>query len=230
MKTVLITGVSGGIGKETALLLLNEGYRVIGISRTPSGISHNFFSEHIMNLENISQLKETVLQINKETPVDILINNAGCAYYGLHEEQNPNKIQEMVTVNLTVPMVLSNLLLRHFKKNKGTIINISSVTATGSSPHGAAYAATKAGLSSFGKSIFDEARKYGVKVITIEPDMTDTGLYRNADFEADTSEGCCLFPDEVAKMISGLLKYPDTIVPASLTVKPIYHRIRRKQV
>lgn len=230
MKTVFITGVSSGIGKETAISLLNEGYRVIGVSRTPSGISHDFFSEHIMDLENITKLQNQVIQINKETPIDVLINNAGCAYYGLHEELNPHKIQEMVTINLTVPMVLSNLLLRHFKKNNGTIINISSVTAMKSSPHGASYAATKAGLSSFGKSIFDEARKHGVKVITIEPDMTDTNLYRNADFEADTSEGCCLLPGDVAHIISDILKYPDTIVPSSLTVKPIYHRIHRKQV
>ena len=77
-------------------------------------------------------------------------------------------------------MIITNLLLRDLKKNKGTIINISSITAGKANPHGCAYGATKAGLTSFSHSLFEEARKYGVRVVNLEPDMTDTKLYRNA--------------------------------------------------
>lgn len=80
-------------------------------------------------------------------------------------------------------MIITNLLLRDLKKNKGTIINISSITAEKTNPHGCAYGATKAGLTSFSHSLFEEARKYGVRVVNLEPDMTDTNLYRNADLQ-----------------------------------------------
>mgnify|MGYP002626811941 CR=1 FL=1 len=102
--------------------------------------------------------------IKKKEDISVLINCAGVAYYGLFEEIKIENIQEMVRTNLEVPMILTRLLLRDLKKNKGFLINISSVTALSSNPHGIAYGATKAGLSSFSKSLFDEARKYGIKV------------------------------------------------------------------
>lgn len=97
--------------------------------------------------------------IAAEATVTLLVNNAGSAYYGLHEELSPKKIQEMVRTDLEVPMILSQQLLRGFKKNKGCIVNIASVTAQQSNPHGCAYGAVKAGLASFSRSLFDEARK-----------------------------------------------------------------------
>lgn len=57
--------------------------------------------------------------IAAEATVTLLVNNAGSAYYGLHEELSPKKIQEMVRTDLEVPMILSQQLLRGFKKNKG---------------------------------------------------------------------------------------------------------------
>ena len=98
--------------------------------------------------------------IIKTADIEVLVNEAGVGHYGLHEELTPKKIQALVRTNLEIPLLLTNRLLRVLKKNHGYIINISSVTAKQSSPHGCAYAATKAGLSSFGKSLFEEARKY----------------------------------------------------------------------
>ena len=98
-------------------------------------------------------------------------------------------------------MIITNLLLRDLKKNKGTIINISSITAEKTNPHGCAYGATKAGLTSFSHSLFEEARKYGVRVVNLEPDMTDTNLYRNADFTVDENEAARIQPNEVADAV-----------------------------
>jgi len=114
------------------------------------------------------------------------------------------------------------------KKNHGYIINISSVTAKQSSPHGCAYAATKAGLSSFGKSLFEEARKYGVKVTTIHPDMTDTNLHRDADFTCGEEPESYLLPDEVAKAVAYVLDQREGMVVPEITLRPQLHRIARK--
>ena len=122
------------------------------------------FHPIVCDLLDTKKLQSVVAALQKEWKQEkrtfsLLVNNAGTAYYGLHEELRPEGISEMVRVNLEVPMLLTQQLLRTLKQNHGTIINISSVTAIGSNPHGVAYGATKAGLLSFSRSLFDEARK-----------------------------------------------------------------------
>ena len=140
---------------------------------------------------------------------------------------NPQKIKEMVRVNLEAPMILAQQLLREFKKNKGYIINIVSVTAKQSNPHGCAYGAVKAGLAGFSASLFDEVRKYGVKVASIFPDMTKTNLYRNADFCQGDEEESYLMPQETADAVEYILNQREGMVITDITLKPQLHRIKR---
>ena len=86
----------------------------------------------------------------------------------------------------------------------------------------------QAGLSSFGKSLFEEARKYGVKVTTIHPDMTDTNLYRDADFTCGEEPESYLLPDEVAKAVAYVLDQREGMVVPEITLRPQLHRIVRK--
>lgn len=138
------------------------------------------------------------------------------------------KIKQMVRTNLELPLLLSNLLLRDLKKSKGYLLQISSVTALKNSPHGCAYGATKAGLTAFSRSLFDEARKYGVKVTVIHPDMTRTKLYRNADFTAAEDLQASLLPEDVAEAVRTVLAARDGMVIPELTVCPQLHRISKK--
>ena len=173
-------------------------------------------------------LEKTVREIVKGKSLDLLVNCAGVGYYGLHEELKAKDISEMVRTNLEVPLLLTNILLRKLKESHGTILNIASVTANQSNPHGAAYGATKAGLLSFSRSLFDEARKHGVKVTTILPDMTDTNLYRNADFEASKEENARLLPTDVADAVRYILSSDPHLVITEFTVRPQLHRIEKK--
>lgn len=233
-KNVLLTGASSGIGEQIALMLCNEGYIVYGIGRDFSNTSkellaNSSFHKIVCDITDSKLLISEVKKISKEAEIDILINNAACAFYGLCEELNCEKISRMVRTNLEAPMILTSLLLRNFKKTGGTIINISSVTAiSNSNPHGAVYGATKAGLFSFGNSIFEEARKYGVKVTTIMPDMTRTNLYRNADFEADDDAYASLKPSQIADAVKFILDKPDGVTIPQIVIKPLFHRIKRK--
>lgn len=226
MKTVLITGTSSGIGYALTKELLKEGNKVIGISRTTPDFKDDNYKHYSLDLNNLSEVEKLAKTLIKEENIEILVNNAGIGYYGLHEELNAKKINELVTVNLNVPLLLTNLLLRHLKKNNGTIVNISSVTAHKSNPHGAAYGATKSGLSSFSDSVFDEARKHGVRVITIEPDMTDTNLYRNADFTVSKEPNCFLTSKNVADAIMYALH---SGYVTRIELKPQFHRLERKE-
>ena len=191
------------------------------------------FHPIVCDLLDTKKLQSVVASLQKEwkqekRTLTLLVNNAGTAYYGLHEELRPDGISEMVRVNLEVPMLLTQQLLRTLKQNHGTIINISSVTAIGSNPHGVAYGATKAGLLSFSRSLFDEARKYGVRVTAILPDMTDTELYRHADFTADPAMDAHLEPTDVADAVEyALTTRAGTCVP-EIILRPQLHRIKKK--
>lgn len=191
------------------------------------------FHPIVCDLLDTKKLQSVVAALQKEWKQEkrtfsLLVNNAGTAYYGLHEELRPEGISEMVRVNLEVPMLLTQQLLRTLKQNHGTIINISSVTAIGSNPHGVAYGATKAGLLSFSRSLFDEARKYGVRVTAILPDMTDTELYRHADFTADPAMDAHLEPTDVADAVEyALTTRAGTCVP-EIILRPQLHRIKKK--
>lgn len=228
-KAAIVTGASSGIGAAIAERLCRMGYEVFGIGRN---FDKNFetggFHPVVCDLLETDQLCSCVKEVSSRYEVHVLVNNAGVGYYGLHEELSPAKIRELVRTNLEAPMILAGQLLRQFKQHAGVIINISSVTAGSSNPHGCAYGATKAGLTSFSHSLFDEARKYGVKVVTIAPDMTKTNLYRNADFREGDEAESYLVPDEVADAVEFILSRREGLVVSDLTLKPQLHRIMRK--
>lgn len=230
--TAIVTGASSGIGLEISRTLCRLGYEVFGIGRdfgiNEKNLPARGFHPIVCDLLDTDRLCAIIKQIDDDKRVTVLVNNAGTAYYGLHEELNPEKIKQMVRTNLEAPMILTCKLLRTLKKNKGFVINISSVTAAGSNPHGCAYGATKAGLSGFSRSLFDEARKYGVKVVAISPDMTRTNLYRNADFKEGDEAASYLMPEEVAEAVEYVLSRRDGLVISEITLKPQLHRIMRK--
>lgn len=231
MKAAIVTGVTSGIGKAISGMLIKQGYDVYGFGRDFSKIEHdkelNQMKKFQIDLTDIGLLTETLKKIKKEADICLVVNNAGAAYFSLHEEMNPQKIHEMVCVNLEVPMVISQLLMRDLKKNKGTIINISSVTAKKTNTYGCCYGATKAGITSFSNSLFEENRKYGVRVITIHPDMTMSELYRNADFDVGESVDSYILPEEVASTVKWILEQRDGLVVTDITVRPQKHLLSK---
>ena len=226
----IVTGASSGIGLAVSSKLAEMGYEVFGIGRNFSDDTlwqKDRFHAIVCDLLDTDRLCRCIREIKSQKRVHVLVNNAGVGYYGLHEQLNPKKIQQLVRTNLEAPMILTQQLLRELKKNAGYIINITSVTASKSNPHGCAYGATKAGLASFSASLFDEARKYGVKVVSIAPDMTKTNLYRNADFQEGDDEDCYLLPQEVAQAVVFALDHREGMVVTDITLKPQRHQIKR---
>lgn len=228
MKTAIVTGASSGIGKAITKNLIKEGYRVYGFGRHFDDVDEtDEFIKIEFDLKDTKRLVNEIKNIRQKEDISLLVNNAGAGYFALHEELNADKIHEMVCINLEVPMIITQMLLRDIKRNKGTIVNISSITAKKTNPHGCAYGATKAGLSSFTASLFDETRKYGVRVVTIHPDMTKTNLYRNADFNVGNTEDTYLNPNEVADAVSFVLNQREGMVISDITLKPQYHRLTK---
>jgi NADP-dependent 3-hydroxy acid dehydrogenase YdfG len=227
-KSAIVTGASSGIGFAISKVLCELGYEVYGFGRNFTEEETGCFHHELLDLLEEQKLCDRVKQIAKETYVEVLVNAAGVGYYGLHEQLSIRQIQTLVRTNLEVPLLLTNRLLRTLKEHHGIILNISSVTAKQSSPHGCAYGATKAGLSAFGESLFDEARKYGVRVTTIHPDMTQTKLYRDADFTCGEEPESYLMPEEVAEAVRYVLSQREGVTVPDITIRPQIHRIGRR--
>lgn len=230
MKKVLITGATSGIGLAITKKLLELKYEVYGVGRDFSKINilDENFHPIICDLLKYQNIEELAKKIKKETEIDILINCAGVGFFGPHEEINPTKLHKMISLNLEAPIILTQLFLRELKKRRGTIINISSITATKASTYGCAYSATKAGLLHFSKGLFEEVRKTGVKVISILPDITKTSFYDNLNFREGDEEDSYILPECVANAVEMVFTQREGTVLTEIIIQPQRHIIKRK--
>lgn len=233
MKIAILTGASKGIGLALAKRLVSLDYKVYGISRSFSGT--DLFSDNFIpiecDLQNTDELVKIIKNIEASEPeINLLVNNAGVGYFGPHEQIKIKDIQTMLRTNLEAPIILSQLLLRSLKKSKGSIISISSVTAKKISTHGCAYSASKAGLSHFFESLFEEVRKHGVKVTTIHPDITKSNFYDKLDFTYDEESDTVLYTEQIADAVEYVVIASGNLVVNDITLRPQKNRIKRKPV
>ncbi|WP_058485279.1 SDR family NAD(P)-dependent oxidoreductase [Defluviitalea phaphyphila] len=231
MKSAIVTGASSGIGLEITKMLIRNNYKVYGFARdfSKTNFEHINFIKENCDITKTNSLEEKIKNIKKmDKKIYILVNNAGVGYYGPHEEINIKNLKNMIATNLEAPIILSHLLLRDLKKNKGYIINISSVTAKKASPIGCAYSATKAGLTHFSESLFEETRKSGVKVVTIHPDMTKTNFYNNAYFREGDLPESYITGECVAQAVKMILNQREGTILTDITIKPQKHMITKK--
>lgn len=210
-KKAIVTGFSSGIGKSICEILEENNYEIIKLKT---------------RLENHLGLEKEIKQIVKQNDIDLLVNCAGVGIFRPHEEISLSKIKELIDVNLTAPIVLSNLLLRSLKKTKGHIINISSIESTRHSKFSALYTATKAGLRSFSLALFEELRKADIKVTTINPDLTKTNFFDDLNFEPSDDENSHLLPQNIANSVLDIINFKGVVT--EITVRPQRLAINKK--
>ena len=146
-KTIIVTGGSRGIGRGIADHFTAQGANVIICGRRdPETLPKrgHFISLDVRDPEAAKALVEFALK--KTGRVDCLINNAGGGPPVASKDASPNLTQKVIALNLLAPINLAQAAYEPLKKSGGSIINISSVSATRSSPGSVAYGAAKAGL------------------------------------------------------------------------------------
>lgn len=146
-KTIIITGGSRGIGRGISQNFHDLGANVIICGRkAPEQIAKNiYFIE--LDIRNIDAAKKLIdFAIEKTGRIDCLINNAGGGPPVESSKASPKLTEKVVSLNLLAPINISQAAYEQLKKNNGSIVNISSVSATRSSPGSVAYGASKAGL------------------------------------------------------------------------------------
>lgn len=231
MKKVVVTGASSGIGKEVTLRLLKLGYEVIGISRSikKDDFNSEFFHPYQADLSDETATVLACKNLSKEN-IYMLINCAGFGRFEPHEELSAKTITDMVFLNLTAPMLLTNSLLRDLKKNSGYLININSIEALKSSKFAALYSATKSGLKAFGDSLFEETRKTPLSVTNINPDMTHSNFYNELRFETSRSEDEKLFTSDIADAVEHILRMRKGAVVSEYTIRSLNFGISKKKL
>ncbi len=230
MKKAVVTGASSGIGQEIAKKLLSLNYKVIGIARDfkKCDIADDNFEIHQNDLSDKKSLHQLLEKLKKED-ISILVNSAGFGIISPHEEISVKDIEDMVYLNLTTPLILTKLFLRKIKKNRGHIFNICSISGIKSAPFGAVYGATKAGLRHFGNSLFEESRKSGTKVISINPSITDTSFFKNLHFEPTDDPLSYIKPNCIAEIIEEILNKREGTVITDITIDTQLFKIEKNK-
>lgn len=226
MKNAIVTGASSGIGHACAEKLLELGYQVYGLSRDfeKCTIEHKNFIEISIDLTNTKDIRK----LENYNPF-ILINCAGVGHFAPHEELSFDQIQEIITLNLTAPLLLSKLFLKVLKQQSGYIFNINSISGIQPALFGAAYGASKAGLRHFGTSLFKEARKSGLKVVNINPDITNTQFFNNLHFEPTDDPITYIKPQDIADIIESILNQREGTIITDITIEPQKFQISKKK-
>jgi len=184
MQIALITGGSSGIGLEISKRFAKNGYAICWVSlfeqeiqaakkellgEYPNTTMHTFVQD--LSKEEGAQNAYNWVQYNK-LEIDVLINNAGYATYGMSSTIPYEKEVNMINLNVLNLYRMTRLFLKDMTdRNSGTIINISSSTSLQPVPRMAAYAATKAFVAHYSQGLNQELKEQGsnVKVITICP-------------------------------------------------------------
>ena len=181
-KIVFITGVSRGIGLDIAKCFLNDGYFVIGTSRSNFNLGEALDSDHCLHIPldvtDRDQVKNCMEQIKTQEKIpNVLINNAGITKDQLFLRMKDEDWDEVINSNLTGVFNITKLFIKSMVKDRsGKIINISSVAGLMGNPGQVNYSSSKAGLGGFTRSLAKEVAARNITVNCIAPGFIETDM------------------------------------------------------
>ncbi|MEM7284695.1 MAG: 3-oxoacyl-ACP reductase FabG [Pseudomonadota bacterium] len=188
-KVALVTGASRGIGKAIASEMMELGVQVIGTATSESGAEN--ISEYlgkggrgmVLDVSDPESINGVIKEIQgAEGPPQILINNAGITRDNLLMRMKDDEWDDILSTNLSSIYLLSKACLRGMMKARwGRIINITSVVGVTGNPGQANYAAAKAGIIGFTKSLAKEVGSRGITVNSVAPGFIETDMTRALD-------------------------------------------------
>ena len=181
----LVTGASRGIGKAIAQQLVNDGFYVVGTATSESGavaisayLGESSGQGMVLNVTDADSITDLIKDITTAVGAPtVLVNNAGITRDNLMLRMKDDEWDDIITTNLSSVYRVSKACLRGMMKNKsGRIVNIASVVGVTGNAGQANYAAAKAGIIGFSKSLAKEVGSRNITVNTVAPGFIDTDM------------------------------------------------------
>ncbi len=209
-RTALVTGASSGIGAVFARDLAALGFNLLLTARRADrleALASELRKAHGVRAEIIVADLATPAGIDAVRvacagrDVDLLVNNAGFASYGLFTEIDPARLGAEVALNVAAPMALAREFLpKMVARGSGGIINVASTAAFQPTPRLGVYGATKAFLLNFSEALWAECRGTGVRVLALCPGQTKTEFFSVAGEGLQQAESQLDTPEEVVRV------------------------------
>ena len=226
-RIAIVTGASGGIGGAIALRLAQLGYRLFLLGRNRSRLNDittdcnknssgtQFLAGDFLDPAYIDEVEK---ELNtKFEHFDVLVNNAGSAIRGPVYKMQMGDWKDLVELNVSVALKLSNMVLPSMiKRRQGSIINISSLSGRFSTPGSTLYSASKHALNGLSGGLYEDVREFDIKVSSIMPGFVDTSL--TADIDRDTKK--MITPDDIASAVEFILASSPTCCPTEIVLRP----------
>jgi NAD(P)-dependent dehydrogenase (short-subunit alcohol dehydrogenase family) len=226
MGSVLITGTSKGIGFEAALAFGRAGHTVHATMRTPSQspeLAEIAAREKLpiivsaMDVDSDESVSRGIAAILKNSPIDVLINNAGIEKAGSVEELPLDEFRAVMETNYFGAIRCIQALVPQMRQRRsGCIINVTSVAGRISSAPLTPYSASKWALEALSEGLAGEMKTFGVRVLIVEPGIIDTAMARRIGVPSSPSP--YRQRERFAAMFTAALKTP---VHPSLVAKKI---------
>lgn len=226
-KTILITGASSGIGKETAKLFNAKGWNVIATMRNPQN------ETELTQLPNVYVTKLDVLDlqsienavtegVQKFGKIDVLVNNAGYGAYGPLESFSREKVLRQFNTNVIGLLDVTKAILPHLRQNRsGIIINISSIGGKIAFPLGSLYHGTKFAVEGISESLYYEVEQFGGQVKIVEPGAIDTD-FAGRSFDFNNDDSLAEYQNTVNKLMEIMPIMLSNSSPASVVAEVIF--------
>lgn len=229
-KVALITGGSKGIGYGIAEALMQKGVNVVITSRSEvatkeaaDNLNRTISTDakaigiaaDVRNFESLQKAVEAV--VSHFGQLDILIANAGLGRFGSIENLSVEDWNAVIDTNLTGVFYSIKAGVEALKQTKGYFITISSLAGTNFFAGGAAYNASKFGVTGFTQAVMLDLRQHGVKVSTIMPGSVSTHFNNNEPNEKDAWK---IQIEDIGKLVVDLLEMHPRTLPSKIEVRP----------
>lgn len=226
-KTILITGASSGIGRETAKFFQKKGWNVVATMRNPetetelTGLENVFVTKlDVMDLDSINQA--ITYGIEKFDRIDVLLNNAGYGAYGPLESFPREKILRQFNTNVIGLLDVTRAILPHFRENKnGIIMNVSSMGGKMTFPLGSLYHGTKFAVEGISESLRYEVEQFGGSVKIIEPGSIATD-FAGRSFDFNNDEKLIAYQNIVTKIMTAFPEMLKNSSPTNVVTEVIF--------
>jgi NAD(P)-dependent dehydrogenase (short-subunit alcohol dehydrogenase family) len=223
-KIVFITGGTDGLGKAIAKALAPNHDVIISsanASKTEAvarELGVEFAVADVRNFDSINAAVNSVIE--NHSRIDCFINCAGLWIEGELETNDPEKMREVLEVNLLGVMYASKAVAPHMKQqHAGMIINVSSKSGLSHKPERSVYNASKWGVTGFTKCLADDLKQHGIVVTGLFPGKMNTKLFERAGNPKQMDNA--IETEEVARLVRFLLDAPSNVVYPEIGVRHI---------